>query len=264
MPDSTVDRLEGLRASLERHERVDRMRERFTVALAEDLRRPLAEAEAELELLLDRRPGAQTQGQATILCSVHASIQRLLEVIEDFSLLAALEAGTKPLRPRLFDAAAVAREGLRDAYLPVKRRGLELTAELPREPARLCADPELFAAVLQNLLANALCFAKGAVSVALRAAPGRLELRVADDGPGIPEARLPDLFERVALPERGPGDGPARSTALGLATCRRVMLLHGGTIRALRAPGGGTEFVASWPALPAPAAPRGAAGAAVW
>ena len=98
-----------------------------------------------------------------------------------------------------------------------------------------------------NLLDNALKFTpdSGAIMVALAAANGDVTLRIADSGPGIPDADLPHIFDRFfrgKLPGQ-PGSG------LGLSLCQQIARLHGGEIRAANLPAGGAEFVVSLPVV---------------
>jgi signal transduction histidine kinase len=108
------------------------------------------------------------------------------------------------------------------------------------------ADPVLIREVLNNLIGNAVKFSSkndaASVKVAIGPSandPTMVEASVADNGVGFDPKNAAKLFvpfERLHHQRDFPGFG------LGLATCRRIIALHGGTIEALNRPGGGAEF----------------------
>ncbi len=116
------------------------------------------------------------------------------------------------------------------------------------------ADPVLLEQVLVNTLDNAAKYSPpgGRIGIVVAWRHGAAEIRVADDGPGIPEAdreRVFDMFHRVRA-----GDTQAAGTGLGLSICRGLVAAHGGTIRAEAGAGGvGTEIIVTLPSsLPPP------------
>jgi signal transduction histidine kinase len=131
------------------------------------------------------------------------------------------------------------------------RLDLELAGDLPP----VMADADQLAQVVMNLVTNAdqaiaATGRAGRIALATRDLGGRVELRVADDGPGVPadlRARIFDPF--FTTKEVGAGTG------LGLALCHRVVSALGGRISVEDNPGGGAVF-----ALRLPAAPPGRSG----
>jgi signal transduction histidine kinase len=97
--------------------------------------------------------------------------------------------------------------------------------------------------VLLNLVINAAqaMGGRGAIAVEVRSADGWHELRITDEGPGIPPEIREHLFEPFFTTKH-------RGTGLGLATARRIMEMHGGTLELESPPGGGTVAVARLPA----------------
>ncbi len=120
---------------------------------------------------------------------------------------------------------------------------VSLQLDAPSDLPPAVADPDRLAQVLRNLLANALRHAGsgGHVQVAARPEAGRLRISVTDDGPGIPAADLPHVFDRFWR-----GD-PARSrdsggSGLGLAITRHLVEAQRGLIGVESHEGRGTEF----------------------
>jgi len=117
----------------------------------------------------------------------------------------------------------------------------------------LFADPVLMEQVLANLLDNAAKYSSpgGRIGVVAARRGDAVDIRVADQGPGIPEEnreRVFDMFFRVRA-----GDSRPAGTGLGLAICRGLVGAHSGTIRAeAGALGIGAEIVVTLPLAPPP------------
>jgi two-component system sensor histidine kinase KdpD len=109
-------------------------------------------------------------------------------------------------------------------------------------------DQDMITRVLINLLDNALKYSDGGhnVTVTGQLVPGEhlIQVAVADEGPGIPEAQRAAIFDKFY---RIHGEGTAKGLGLGLAFCRMAVEGHGGRIWADEAPGGGAMFAFTLP-----------------
>src|SRR5262249_22633093 len=131
----------------------------------------------------------------------------------------------------------------------IEERGQELTVALPPEPVTLEGDPARLAQVLANLLNNAAKYTGEGGRIGLSAARegGEVIFRVRDSGVGIPRemlGRVFDLFTQVDRSlERSQG-----GLGIGLTLVRRLVEMHGGSVRAYSAgPNQGSEFVVRIP-----------------
>ena len=174
------------------------------------------------------------------------SYYRLLRLVTCLSAAASLQSQDPlPLQDRdlveLVSELCDRAEGLADF------RGLTLrfTTPLGRHVCAVC--PDALEQLLFHLLSNAMKFtpAGGAVTVELKRLGDRLLLSVSDTGCGIPEERLPTLFDRYL--HAAPTDPAAHGLGLGLALCRRIAEGHGGTLMAESRPGRGSRFTLSLP-----------------
>ncbi|MBI2976323.1 MAG: sensor histidine kinase, partial [Chloroflexi bacterium] len=119
-------------------------------------------------------------------------------------------------------------------------KGIVLTVRAEPGLPPVNADPQRVEQVVGNLLSNALRYvpSKGRVAIEVRRAAQGVELAVTDDGPGVPEADLPKLFDRFWRSEKSRGRA-AGGAGLGLAIARQLVEAQGGTIAAANVPGGG-------------------------
>ena len=123
--------------------------------------------------------------------------------------------------------------------------------DLPAEPVTIEGDEPRLHQVVANLLANARTHTPAGTTVTVSlaaAATGGAVLTVADDGPGIPEDLLPDVFDRFARGDLS-RSRVAGSTGLGLAIVAAVVEAHGGHVTVDSRPGR-TAFVVTLPATP--------------
>ncbi len=144
------------------------------------------------------------------------------------------------------DLARLAEDALFLMQSKMKEGQVQVVREL--EPAFTIGNGNQIQQIIVNLLVNAMqaIGKKGRVTVGTGAGqPGRVQLSVSDDGPGVPPEIAGRIFEPffTTKPE---GQG----TGLGLSICYRIADEHGGTIRQEAAPEGGACFVADFPAAP--------------
>ncbi|HEY4870208.1 MAG TPA: ATP-binding protein [Candidatus Dormibacteraeota bacterium] len=207
--------------------------QQFTADAAHELRAPLALMRAELEVSLSkaRSPEEYRTSQRVALTEA----ERLSVLADELLTLARADAGA--LQPSLqsLDLGDLVEETV-ERWQPLGNAGGVTIATDVRREARLQADPVLMRRLLDNLLDNAIRHtpAGGSVTVSLAGDSAAAVLEVADTGPGVPDALKATLFDRFTRGDaaRGRETGGA---GLGLALCRVIAELHGGTISVLDA-----------------------------
>jgi PAS domain S-box-containing protein len=129
-----------------------------------------------------------------------------------------------------------------------KRSGVELRTQLGSIPSITC-NPGKINQVVMNLVANAIdaCGTSGAVTVSTAAGNGGVEMRVADNGCGIPQEILEKIFDPF-FTTKPQGQG----TGLGLSISHGIVREHGGKIAVQSEPGKGTCFIVTLPLAPPP------------
>lgn len=227
-----------------------RGRERaFLLNISHDLRTPLTSirgyAEAIAEGAVDGAASRERAAQVIL-----GESKRLERLVADLLDLARLDARQFSLDPQVIDvSAAVA--GVAEGFRPAAAEaGLRVEIDVPPSAPAL-ADPERLGQVVANLIENAWKYAETTVSVSVRTFETKVEIAVADDGPGIEPDDMPRIFERLYTSRDAPGRKVG--TGLGLAIVRELVVAMGGRVRATDAPGGGARMVVH---LPRPAGLR--------
>jgi two-component system sensor histidine kinase ChvG len=219
--------------------------EQMAGRLSHELRTPVAVVRSSLDNLGSQMPPGEGR---VYLERAEEGVERLSRLIARLSEATRLERMLEAAEREPFDLGVVVRgclEGYRSAY-----PGRPFALEAPAGPARVMGVPDAFAQLLDKLVENALDFAPEGtpVRLSLRADGRKVRLSVANEGPPIPAALLPRLFDAM-VSARDEGRGRGGHLGLGLAVVRLVAQFHGGTVRAANLPGGaGVVFEVEVPA----------------
>jgi signal transduction histidine kinase len=196
-------------------------------AVAHDLRTPLAELRARLEGLLRARPSPEATF-AEIYHSV-ADIDRVIAVFNALLRLAEIDSGVRRSGFRRVDLAALATE-VGELYAPlVEEKDASLAIDAPAGHV-INGDPHLLVQAVGNLVDNAVKFTPvhGAIALRIAAADaGRVEIVVADNGPGIAEPELAMVTRRFYRGRMNHGEA---GIGLGLSVVEAVARLHEGSL----------------------------------
>ena len=219
----------------------------FYSMVAHDMRSPLSAMLIRSALMESGRYGTLTPALTAQIRKNDATMKSLLKLITDFTDFARLEGAGLKLERALIDLADLARRGL-DELRPladVRKQRVEFAG--PPAPAPVLGDEGRLAQVLSNLLSNAIKFSPlgGSIDVVLRSRDDQLEVRISDNGPGIPDDARATLFERFTRVET-PGVATA-GTGLGLMIAKQIVEAHGGSIGVESEVGKGSTF---WFAVP--------------
>jgi two-component system phosphate regulon sensor histidine kinase PhoR len=241
--------------------RADRIRRDFVANVSHELRTPLTAVRGYVEALLDRsdqrsdQPGDETEPTEVrrFLEIIGRHTLRMERLVRDLLRLARLDAGQEVLDhvPCPVDSLF---EGVETELAPaLDARQQVVEQRIAADAATVIGDATKLHDALRNLLENAINYAPESSRIVMGAERigQRIRLTVADEGPGIPEADLPRVFERFYRVDksrtratRDPG-----GTGLGLAIVKHLIELHGGKASAANRPDGGAVFTIELPSL---------------
>ncbi len=227
--DQMADRIEKLVGA---HQRLIR-------DVSHELRSPLARLNVALEL------ARQSSGLTHMapFDRIERESDRLNELIGQLLMLTQLESESGLFQRELFDISTIVEKIAQDADFEAKNNGRGVVVTMS-EPLSLNGNKELLRQAIENLVRNATRYTapETTVEIALRKRESRgrkwVHLEVRDYGPGVPESEINDIF-RPFYRVNDARERQSGGTGVGLAISDRAVRLHGGSIRAINAPGTG-------------------------
>lgn len=227
----------------------ERLRSTLLAGISHDFRTPLTTIMGNATTLLLQGGMIDDARRSALLQDLLSEAQHLHTLTSNLLELTRLEEGAVRMAPEWCHADEIVEESLAAMRLRLAGRRVEVGVG---DEALVWCDPTLVALVLNNLLDNAARHAGpgGRLRVEVELLPRQWQVRVLDDGPGVPEDQREALFAKA--PRVHPEDR-ASGRGLGLAICAAVAKLHGGTVALL--PSGKGQGACFAMTLPQPYAP---------
>jgi two-component system sensor histidine kinase BaeS len=222
-------------------EQASQARRQWIADISHELRTPLAILRGEIHALED---GIRPYTPAAI-ASLRVETERLGALIDDLYQLALADVGALAYRFEPLDLGELLREAAAAHAALLRERGLDLQLQLPDEAMPIDGDAQRLSQLWSNLFANAARYSDpgGRVRVQAQRLPKSWTIHVDDTPPGVAQADLPRLFERLfrgdASRSRSRSGGGA---GLGLAICKSIVTAHAGSIEAAPSPLGGLRI----------------------
>ncbi|MBL0166565.1 MAG: HAMP domain-containing histidine kinase [Propionivibrio sp.] len=242
--DEMTQRLE---AQVLREQRQGSEHREMMASVAHDLRTPLTALHGHLEAMAGNSAG-QLERQARILAAALAQSNKVRRLSQQLFELAALQSTDQVLQRERFRLDELVTDAVQKFELTQAAPPVMLDGEPPGN-VELDGDMHLIERALTNLIDNAMRHAPGAepVRVSLRRDGTQVQILIEDAGPGLPADLVHRLEHNESLRDRPPRRSGGGIGGLGLAIAQRVAILHGGSLRSLPSPQGGTRLCLALP-----------------
>ncbi len=210
---------------------LDESKDDFISMASHQLRTPLTAVKGYLSMVLDGDAGKVSPQQRKMLNQAFISSQRMVFLIADLLNVSRLKTGKFVIEPLPVNLAKLIDQEIGQLRETAAGRGVELAFDRPKDFPRLMLDETKIRQVVMNFVDNAIHYTKpgGHIAVELSETPRAVELRVRDDGIGVPRIEQRHLFTkfyRAANARRERPDG----TGLGLFMAKKVIIAQGGAV----------------------------------
>ena len=221
----------------------ERMRGNLLRAVSHDLRTPLTSIYGATSAIMENYDSISKEKQIRLLKEIHEDSQWLIRMVENLLSVTRIDdsitkiAKTAVVLDELLDSVIVKF----NKHYPEQR----VQVTVPNEFISIPMDAILIQQVLMNIMENAIMHAEGMteLEVAVRIEDNKAVFEIMDNGCGIPEDRIPNLFTGYLDRDIGvPTDGSRNNMGIGLSVCSTIIKAHGGTIYAENRPEGGALF----------------------
>jgi signal transduction histidine kinase len=213
-------------------------------AVSHEIKTPLSRMQFEIELSHSASTVEELRGTLSNIKTDIDAIDGLVKATLGYAILERADLALNLSGNNLTTLIPAIVESVRSSI----RAGVTLTSTVQADATHVICDIHLFESVLRNLLYNAGRYAASRINVVFAIRDGWNELRVEDDGPGIPEAQRSRVFQSFV--QLNPAAGKKVGYGLGLAIVKRAIEWHGGEVRIAESTLGGALVLASWPVAP--------------
>ena len=235
--------LKQLKETNKRLRELDESKDEFISMASHQLRTPLTSVKGYISMVLEGDAGKLTHMQREMLGQAFFSSQRMVYLIADLLNVSRLKTGKFLIEPIMFNLADMVEQELDQLEETAQSHSLTLNFDKPKSFPSLMLDETKTRQVIMNLVDNAIYYtpAGGHIEVKLINKPASVELRVVDDGIGVPKHERPHLFTkfyRAGNARKVRPDG----TGLGLFMAKKVVVAQGGSIIFDSVEGKGSTF----------------------
>ncbi len=237
-----------LTTKIKMHEKIklegekERMRANLLRAVSHDLRTPLTSIYGSCSVIMDNYDDLKKEQQLKLLGEIHEDCAWLTRMVENLLSVTRID-GEKV---QVTKTSTVLEELIDTVIIKFYKRcpGQKVHIQIPEEFISIPMDAMLMEQVLTNILENAVNHAEGMTKLELKVSieNGKAVFRIVDDGCGIPEDRLDDLFTGYLERKNVPMDGNRSNMGIGLSVCSTIIKAHGSEIYAYNRKNKGAVF----------------------
>jgi signal transduction histidine kinase len=235
----------------------DRHKDEFLAMLAHELRNPLAPIHNAVQLM--RRKPLNDPQLAWSRDVIERQLGHLTRLVDDLLDVSRITRGKINLTKEVLHLGALIGRAVETVQPLIEERGHALSLDVPDQELSVLGDPTRLTQALANVLGNAAKYTDrgGHILISLSRKGAEAEVRIRDNGIGIPAEQLPMIFNLFTQLDRSSGRAQS-GLGIGLALVRRLVEMHGGSVIAhSEGPGHGSEFVIRLPLCVAASAELG-------
>lgn len=221
----------------------ERMRGNLLRAVSHDLRTPLTSIYGATSAIMENYDSISKEKQIRLLKEIHEDSQWLIRMVENLLSVTRIDDSIT----KITKTAVVLDELLDSVIVKFNKHypNQKVRVDVPNEFISIPMDAILIQQVLMNIMENAIMHAEGMteLEVAVRVEEDKAIFEIKDNGCGIPEDKIPNLFTGYLDRDTGvPTDGSRNNMGIGLSVCSTIIKAHGGVIYAQNRPEGGALF----------------------
>jgi PAS domain S-box-containing protein len=219
--------------------RTEQFRQELIAMVSHDLRSPLTSVQGVMTLLAKGMYGQLTDTGEKRVRVAEQSLIRLVHLVDDILDLERMEAGKLQFNPELMPISSVIDRSIEAVYDFANQQQIKL--ETSACESEVFVDEDRIVQVVVNLLSNAIKFSPRGSTITITSieTEEEVELRVTDEGTGIPLQHQEDIFQRFHQVQSAT---PHKGTGLGLAIAKAIIEGHSGDIGVISEPGKGSTF----------------------
>ncbi len=226
-------------------EEQSRMKRQLTQNIAHEFKTPVCSIQGYLETIMQNYPGNLTDEQLMhFLSRCHSQSNRLNALVQDISQLNEMSGAVQRVNREQVNLSQLVANLLQEVNEKMAALDMSVENTLPHT-LMINADPSMLYSIFRNLMDNAMAYAGNGSVVRIACIRSDEQFHYftfSDNGAGVPDEHLQRIFERFYRVDKG-RSRKLGGTGLGLAIVKNAVVLHGGTIYARKATGGGLEFV---------------------
>jgi len=222
---------------------IDRMKSEFLSMAAHELRAPMTSIKGYGDMLLLGLAGEYNERQKQFLDTIKANVDRVLEMVNEFSEISRLESGALKLDAKPLHIDNVISEVIVSLRPLIEAKEINLTIEVPPDLPQVWGDRTRIIQILTNLVTNAYKYTPegGQIAITTQWVDDTVQVNVADTGIGVAPQDQEKLFTRFFRAD-DPGVRRVAGTGLGLSITKSIVEMHGGRIWVESQLGKGSTF----------------------
>jgi two-component system, OmpR family, sensor histidine kinase VicK len=230
-------------------EKLDKMRKEFVANVSHELRTPLTTIKSYTETLLD---GALENKEYTVnfLQVINSESDRMTRLVKDLLQLSKLDYDKMEWNMKKLNILNIISDCIVKMEMSAKQKKQVLSFEALGELCEINGDKDRIEQVIINIIGNAIKYTpeNGSIKVTADKLGGKVEIKIADTGMGIPKEDIPRLFERFYRVDKARSRAMG-GTGLGLSIAKNIVEAHRGSIRIESEYGKGTDVIIDFPCV---------------